>query len=86
MFKKDAKQKETEIVRLYITSDPCQLGLVCGVLKENGLPFLLKDRGTGGYLRVVSGISVFGTEILVNKDDLEKAKELMLGIGIDPEE
>ena len=47
------------------------------VLRDEGIPFLKKDRGSGSVVRLVVGFSTYGTDLFVAPDDLEKGRELM---------
>ena len=41
------------------------------------IPYLVKNRGSGTVVKVITGFSVFGADIFVLKEDIEKAKELI---------
>lgn len=73
------RQNETdrEPVLLTTVSSNYQLGLVKSILEEHEIPCLAQDRASGGYMRVYAGGSIFGTDIYVSPDNLEKARELL---------
>ncbi len=48
-----------------------------GLLDSAGIPFYALDRGSGGYLRIVMGHSVYGQEIYVERSRLEEARTLL---------
>ena len=57
--------------------DDVEKNLLCGILEEEQIPYLLKDRGSGDAVRILSGFSFFGTDIFVPTALLEKATELL---------
>lgn len=57
--------------------DDVEKSLLCGILEEEGIPYLLKDRGSGEVVRILSGYSTFGSDIFVPATLLEKATELL---------
>lgn len=55
-----------------------ELEIVKGILQDNGIACIVKDRGAGGYMKILTGSSGFyRTDILVDKDTYETAKELI---------
>lgn len=46
-------------------------------LQEAGIPYLKKDRGPGTAMRVIMGNNRFGTDIYVQDERFEEAKELL---------
>lgn len=83
---KKQKKKNEEPVLLTTVSSNYQLGLIKSILEENHIPCLMQDRGSGGYMRVYAGGSIFGTDIYVAPDNLEMAKELIEILSLDLEE
>lgn len=49
------------------------------ILSDAGIPFLMREKGSGGYLRLFGGSSLLGSEIYVSKADFLRAKELLAG-------
>lgn len=64
-------------VKLVSVSSGIQAELVAGLLEELGIPVLQKNPGSGGYMQVCMGFSVYGTEIYVDEADYERAKEVL---------
>ena len=62
---------------LTTTHDDVEKNIICGILEEEQIPFLAKDRGAGEALRVVSGYSMYGCDIYVPTALLEKANALL---------
>lgn len=74
------KEKHTddiEMVVLKITNNSLELNFIKNLLEENSIPYILKDYGAGGYMRIATGSSLCGTDILVEKLTFEKAKEIL---------
>ena len=45
--------------------DDAEMAIVCGILEDEKIPYLTKDRGSGGVVRVIAGYSMYGTDISV---------------------
>lgn len=77
-FGLDNASRQGENVSLLTTvHDDVEKNLLCGILEEEKIPYLLKDRGSGEAVRILSGFSVFGSDIFVPTELLEKAQELL---------
>lgn len=46
------------------------------LLNDSGIPYFIKYKGMGSYLKLYMGFTVFGEEIYVNENQYDKAKEL----------
>ena len=64
-------------VLLTTVHDDVEKSLLCGILEEEGIPYLLKDRGSGEVVRILSGFSQFGTDIFVPEVLFSRASELL---------
>lgn len=64
-------------VKLVSASDGIQADLIAGMLKEQGIPVMRKKLGSGGYMQVYMGFSVYGEEIYVDEADYEQAAEVL---------
>lgn len=73
--------KEKDLVKLVEIRDNYQLSIVKGLLKDNEIPYILKDYEIGGYMRIIVGSSIYPTEILVSSEDLERAREILDSIS-----
>ena len=62
---------------LTTTHDDVEKNIICGILEEENIPFLVKDRGAGEAVRVVTGYSMYGSDIYVPVALFEKANELL---------
>ena len=62
---------------LTTTHDDVEKMIICGILEEEKIPFLAKDRGAGEAVRVVTGYSMYGCDIFVPAALYEKANALL---------
>lgn len=69
-----------EIDRLTTVYDPVTLGMVRGLLEDADIPYLTRDRGTGTVVKLVTGFSMFGTDIFVPTSAMETARDLIAGL------
>ncbi len=46
------------------------------ILKKNNIPFVCRQRGAGGYLKILTGGFLIADSIYVKSSDLGQAKEL----------
>ena len=51
--------------------------MIRSILDDNDIPYLLKDHGSGGHMRIIAGGSIFGTDVMVEETDFDKAKSLL---------
>lgn len=68
---------KVELVLLRSVTDNYELHLIGELLEEAGIPFIVKERGGGGYMKIIGGASVFGTDIYVDKTAFEKAEKTL---------
>ncbi len=73
-----------EVSRLMTVYDVAVLGIVRGLLEDENIPYLVRERGTGSAMRILIGFSQFGTDVYVPTDALETAKALIAGIEDEP--
>lgn len=89
MFKKrDTKKKDDinqiDLVLLKTVSNNIELDILKSILEDNNIPYIVKDHGAGGHMRIISGgAAPFVTDILVEKSAYENAKELIDQITFD---
>lgn len=72
-----ASEQGSDVVLLTTVHDDVEKNLLCGILEEEEIPYLLKDRGSGEVVRILSGFSLYGTDIFVPSELFEKANELL---------
>ncbi|GFN34457.1 putative signal transducing protein [Tepidimicrobium xylanilyticum] len=75
--KHDCYTCDIEMVLLKTVYNSVELNLIENLLNEHNIPFVFRDYGSGGYMRVFSGFSIYGTDILVEKSMFEKASVLI---------
>lgn len=69
-----------DVSHLMTVYDVAVLGIVRGMLEDESIPYLVRERGTGSAMRIITGFSLFGTDIYVPTDALETAKALVAGL------
>ena len=86
-FGLDNVSSHDEGLELLVTVyNPSELMIIQSILNGAQIPYLLKDRGAGGTMKVIAGYSVFGTDIFVRSEELEAAEALLNFDGEDFEE
>lgn len=80
MGKKKQPKEETvramKPVRLASVADGITAGLLIELLEKNHIVSLVKEKGSGSYMRIFMGNSIYGQEIYVDEEDYQKAKEI----------
>lgn len=71
---------------LTTATDNVQLAVVRSVLEGAGIPYIVKERGSGNSVKIIAGFSMFGTDIFVPADRLEEAQALITPLDEVPEE
>ena len=79
-FKKETPKKEPKLVILMVATNTYELEVTKNILKDNKIPFILRERGISGYLMIETGALFGEIEILVEKSKFNEAKNLMGGI------
>ncbi len=74
-----------EVVHLTTVYDLAILGMVRGLLEDADIPYLVHERATGSAMRIMTGFSLYGTDIFVPKAAEEAARDLIAGINTDGE-
>jgi hypothetical protein len=72
-----ANSPSEDLELLLTVNDRIYQSIVESVLKDNDIPFFSKERGSGSAVKIITGFSLFGTDIFVLKRDFDRAKELM---------
>ena len=57
--------------------DPVELGIVRSILDAEKIPYRVRERGSGGIVKVIAGYSMYGTDIFVPAEVLPAAQELL---------
>lgn len=74
--KKENKQEENEPVVAAIISNPVSSAIFQDMLKENGIPFVCRQQGAGGSVKLLLGGGIVPDYILVSAKNYERAREL----------
>ena len=69
--------KKIQEKQLFTSIDEYIIEQVCAILENNNIPFIKKIEGSGSYINVAMGQTVQDKRIFVNKDDYDKALELI---------
>ena len=57
--------------------DDVELSLIKSILEGEEIPYLAEDRGGGGLVRIITGNSMYGTDVLVPAEFIEQAREIL---------
>ncbi|MBQ9779688.1 MAG: DUF2007 domain-containing protein [Clostridia bacterium] len=74
-----------EVAHLTTVYDVAMLGMIRGLLEDADIPYLVHERATGSAMRIMTGFSLYGTDIFVPKAAEETARDLIAGIDTDGE-
>lgn len=69
-------------VKLRSISNEIELALIKEILSDNDIPYIVKEYGAGGHMRIISGGSLFSGDIMVSKSDLDKSNYLLESLNI----
>lgn len=70
------------LVLLRTISNEFELGMIKSILEDNEIAFIVKDYGSGGYMRIISGASPFRTDIMIDEETYEAANSLLEQISL----
>ncbi|MCH5252285.1 MAG: DUF2007 domain-containing protein [Lachnospiraceae bacterium] len=68
------------MVKLYNSENPVQTSQIIAALEAEGIPVVKKDVGSSGYMTITSGMSLMGSDLYVDEQAAEQAKEIVAGI------
>ena len=66
-----------KITKVFNAADQIQADVIHDHLKQNGIESMSKQPGTGEYMNIAMGYSVYGTDIYVREDQKAKAEALI---------
>ena len=78
-FKKKNKTADTiseEPVVAAVIPNTVDSEIFQDILKKNNIPFVCRQRGAGGYIKILTGGYLIADSIYVKASDLGRAKEL----------
>ena len=76
MFFKRKNKNEYDGLRLVKEVLPAYSGLYAELLKENKVPFIVRQEGVAGYMKVVTGGLLMPESFYVKPEDYDKALEI----------
>ncbi len=76
MFFKRRNKNEYDGLILVKAVMPAFAGMYAELLKENGIPFIARQEGVAGYMKIVTGGLLIPENFYVKPDDYEKALEI----------
>ncbi len=76
MFKKSPKNTDNEPVFVVGISNTVLCEIYMDLLKENNIPYICRQNGAGGYIKVLTGGFLVTDNIYVKKENYNKAREL----------
>ena len=81
-FKKSKKENlkqydEIQLIKLITVRNSYELGIVESILKDNEIPYIPKEEGASGYLRITTGGVFNSVDIMVEQTQYQKAKDLV---------
>lgn len=74
--KKEETKDENEPVIAAIISNPVSSAVFQDMLKENGIPFVCRQEGAGGSVKLLLGGGIVPDYIFVSARNYERAREL----------
>ena len=74
-----------EVAHLTTVYDIAMLGMIRGLLEDADIPYLVHERATGSAMRIMTGFSLYGTDVFVPKAAEEAARDLIAGIDVNGE-
>ncbi|MBR5616201.1 MAG: DUF2007 domain-containing protein [Clostridia bacterium] len=88
LFGLDKPEKTTEETGVLLTTAHGneELAAIEALLRSAEIPYRLTDRGAGGVVRVISGYTMYGTDVFVREEDLETAQELLAPVDEEAKE
>ena len=66
------------MIRIYNVMDETEAFYILELLKSEGIYAYTKDPGSGEYMRITQGYSVYGKNIYVDEKNREEAERLVL--------
>ena len=78
LFGLDSAPHADEENELLITVfDNVQLCMIRGILEAEKIPYLVRERGSGSAVKIISGFSLYGSDVFVEKNCIERARDLI---------
>ncbi len=69
-------------VKVYSCAKRFQADMIIEALKSEGIPAYSQSDGSGEYMEIYMGTSLFGENIYVDENDAHRAEEIIRGITL----
>lgn len=69
-----------QVKKLISAGSHVEAGMLMSLLAESGIESYEVEKGSGNYMRIYMGYSVFGEDIYVKAEDFEAARELLASL------
>ena len=76
MFFRRKTKEEYDGLRLVKSVMPAYAGMYGELLKENNVPFIARQEGVAGYMKIVTGGLLIPENFYVKPEDYDKALEI----------
>ena len=73
-------------VKIYSCADRVDADMITETLNDRGIPAYSESKGSGDYMNIYMGASMFGNDIYVNEKDADRAKEIVKALTLPLEE
>jgi hypothetical protein len=67
---------EASLELLMTVYNSAEQAVVESILRDAEIPYLIKERGAGSSVKVITGFSMYGTDIFVRREQLDEAKAI----------
>ena len=74
LHKVSAHDESLELLMTVYNS--AEQAVVESILNDAEIPYLIKERGVGSSVKVITGFSMYGTDIFVRREQLDEAKAI----------
>ncbi|MCQ2536730.1 MAG: DUF2007 domain-containing protein [Lachnospiraceae bacterium] len=71
---------DVKIIKIYNARDDIEAGMIAAALEEYGIYCHIMESGSGDWLKITQGFSVFGQDIYVKEQDADKASAIIQDI------
>ena len=73
-------------VKIFSCADRVDADMITETLHDRGIPAYSESKGSGDYMNIYMGTSMFGNDIYVNEKDADMAKEIVAAMTMPLEE
>ena len=71
-------EKGDEFVKLITAMDNSEAAVIESILRSAGIPYVIRESGSEGYVRVIMGFNVYGSDFYVPASLLDDAAALLV--------